>query len=102
MTDSFIIRVDTAAIFESLTGLEQIQLPFAMSLGLNRVANIGQKAERDRLTAVFKLRRAPWILQGVYISKADRAQQDPPIDIRADGGHRAKRNRNGHNGGYDR
>ena len=69
----FRVKVDTAQVIDRLTGFQQVQLPYAMSLGLNRLANAAQAAEREHLKARFKLRRAQWNLQGIYISKADRA-----------------------------
>jgi hypothetical protein len=69
----FLIKVDTAEVMDRLTGMEQVQLPFAMSLALNRIANAAQAAEQAHLKAKFKLRRPAWNLQGIYISKADRA-----------------------------
>lgn len=49
------------------------QLPFAISLGLNRLANAGQAAEQAQMRKGFKLRREQFVVRGVKIDKADRA-----------------------------
>lgn len=51
----------------------QDQLPFAISLGLNRLANAGQAAEQAHMRKAFKLRREQFVVRGVKINKADRA-----------------------------
>lgn len=51
------------------------QLPYAMSLALNRVAVDGQKAEQGRLKAAFHLRRETFVIRGIKIEKADRASK---------------------------
>lgn len=51
----------------------QEQLPYAMSLALNRVAVDGQKAEQERLKQVFNLRREKFVIQGIKIEKVDKA-----------------------------
>jgi hypothetical protein len=53
----------------------QDQLPYAMSLALNRVAIDGQKAEQDRLKKAFHLRREQFVIRGIKIEKADRASK---------------------------
>ena len=49
------------------------QLPHAMRLGLNRLANLGQKAEQAQMRKGFHLRREPFVIRGIKILKADRA-----------------------------
>ena len=66
------VRVDISAVKEALAGVEK-QIPFAVTLGLNRLANIGQKAEQDHMRQAFKLRRETFVVRGVKINKADRA-----------------------------
>jgi hypothetical protein len=55
-----------------LTDAQERQIPFAVSRALNLIANDAQKAEREHIQSNFHIRR-PWVLQGVYISKTDRA-----------------------------
>lgn len=49
------------------------QLDYAVSVGINRVANIGQTAEREHMRTAFRLRQGQFVLRGVKIDKADRA-----------------------------
>lgn len=51
----------------------QEQLPYAMSVALNRVAIDGQKAEQARLRQAFTLRREQFVIRGIKIEKLDRA-----------------------------
>ena len=67
------VKVDLSQTNDFFRHIEDRQVPFAMSLALNRVAVVGQQAEQDRLKSTFKLRRETWNLQGIYISKTDRA-----------------------------
>lgn len=53
----------------------QDQLPYAMSLALNRVAVDGQKAEQERLKRAFHLRRETFVIRGIKIEKTDRASK---------------------------
>ena len=69
----FRIVLDPMPLVDHLNFAQQRQLPFAVSLALNRVANLAQKAEQTRLQTAFHLRRESFNLQGIYISKADRA-----------------------------
>ena len=71
----FRIRLDPKVIEQQFADVKDRQIPYAVSLGLNRIANVGQKAEQNRLLGEFHLRREKFILQGVYISKADRASK---------------------------
>ena len=66
------IKVHTSGVLKMLAEAQD-QLPYAMSLALNRVAIDGQKAEQARLKAVFKLRRETFVIRGIKIEKADRA-----------------------------
>lgn len=68
------IHVNTSGVMVMLAHA-QGQLPYAISLGLNRLANIGQKAEQDQMKRSFKLRRETFVLRGVKINKADRASK---------------------------
>jgi hypothetical protein len=69
------VRVDPRAVLGWLSDAEQRQLPFAVSLALNRVANVAQQAEREQIKKVFKLRRESFVLRGVKIEKQDRASK---------------------------
>jgi hypothetical protein len=66
------IHVDTRGVTAMLTRAQD-QLPFAISLGLNRLANAGQAAEQAQMRHVFKLRREQFVVRGVKINKVDRA-----------------------------
>jgi hypothetical protein len=83
----FNIRVNTNSLSDGLSYLEKVQIPFAVSLGLNRVANDAQKAEREHITKSFHLRNKAFNLNGIYISKADRATKSSwrvVIQVQAD------------------
>ena len=67
------VHVDPRAVLGWLSDAQERQLPFAVSLALNRVANQAQVAERENLKRSFKLRRESFVLKGVKISKQDRA-----------------------------
>ena len=67
------VKVDPRAVLGFLTDAQERQLPFAVSLALNRVANQAQKAEQEHIKRSFKLRREAFVLSGVKISKQDRA-----------------------------
>lgn len=56
-----------------LTEMEAQQLPFAVSLGLNRLGLDVQAGIRDQIRRAFDLRRDSWNLQSVKIFKPDRA-----------------------------
>lgn len=80
------------------------QLPFAISLGLNRLANVGQAAEQARMRVAFHLRREQFVVRGVKINKVDRATKTswrvtislsypdgrPFMDQHEDGGERTR------------
>lgn len=81
------IRVDPSKALGNLTDAQERQLPFAVSMAINRTANDAQSAERYRVKASFKLRREAFNLRGVYISKQDRANKTTwraVIQIQAD------------------
>ena len=69
------VRVDTSDIRAYLSSIEKDnQAGFTISLALNRLANLAQKAERENdLAKNFKIRRKQFIMNKVYISKVDRA-----------------------------
>ena len=84
------ILVDPKSALRGLDAAGQRQVPYAVSLALNRVANDAQAAERQQIARAFKLRRDVFILQGIKISKQDRAnkstwrviiQVDPQRDL---------------------
>jgi hypothetical protein len=62
----FKVSVDPSSLLGSLSEMNQRHIPFIVSKALNAIANDAQKAEREHI-------QSPWVLQGVYISKADRA-----------------------------
>ena len=66
------LSVNTTGALAHLAELNG-QLPFAMSLGLNRLANVGQAAEQNQMRHAFKLRREQFVVRGVKIEKLDRA-----------------------------
>jgi hypothetical protein len=66
------MRVDSKGVFGFLDDVQQKQLPFAVSRGLNALARDGQEAERKRLGDSFHLRRKEWNLRQIYIAKEDR------------------------------
>ncbi len=67
------VKVDPRAVLGWLSDAQEKQLPFAVSLALNRVANQAQQAERESIKRSFKLRRESFVLKGVKILKQDRA-----------------------------
>lgn len=68
------VRIDPSAVLKQLEGFEN-QAGYAMSLALNRLANLAQEAQREHMKQAFKLRRETFVLRGVKISKADRASK---------------------------
>ena len=58
------IRVDTTKTVKALNAMSR-QLPIAVSLGLNRLANAGQKAQRDHPRQAFTLRKERFILDTI-------------------------------------
>jgi hypothetical protein len=73
----FQARVNPDSVLGLLSDVEKRQLPFAAAKALNRVANVGQQAEQNRVRQAFRLRRAPFVLQNVAkIYKVDRATKD--------------------------
>lgn len=84
------IRVDIAACVRGLDDVAYRQVPFATVLTLNRLANDGQEAERERIAKAFRLRKETWNLRGVYIANEDRATKAKPrvvIQIEAKRSH---------------
>lgn len=71
--------VDPTPVLEALGDLAEKQAPYAVSLALNRTANAAQKAEREHIRSVFRLRRESYVLKGIYISKADRATKSSRV-----------------------
>lgn len=72
-------------VLGDLTAAETKQLPYATSVALNRVGNMGQMAERTHIKGAFRLRREGFIMRGIKISKADRATKSTwRIVIRVD------------------
>jgi hypothetical protein len=69
----FQVKVDPQAALGWLSDLQQRQIPFAISLGLNWISTDAQTAERERLKRAFKLRREAFNLRGVKIARGDRA-----------------------------
>jgi len=69
---SLVISVNTEGVMVMLARAAE-QLPFAMQIGLNRLANAGQKAEQSQMKRGFKLRREQFVVRGVKINKVDRA-----------------------------
>lgn len=67
------IRVDPRAVLGALGDIHARQVPYAISLGLNRLAAMGQKAEQNHIKQSFRLRRESFVLRGVKINKLDRA-----------------------------
>lgn len=68
------VQIDPSEVLKRLDGFEK-QAGYAMSLALNRVANLAQEAQREQMKQAFKLRRETFVLRGVKISKADRASK---------------------------
>lgn len=75
MTDalSMKINLDTTPVLEAIGTKMESQIPFAVSLWINRLANAGQAAERQHMKQRFHLNREDFNLRAIYISKADRA-----------------------------
>ena len=74
------ITLDTKQWEQSLTALEQKQLPFARSLAINRLGQAFQKAERERLDSIFTLRRKDFIeKQGVKRVSRAATKADPTV-----------------------
>lgn len=69
----FKMRVDPKAVLGDLDTAQTKQLPYAVSLALNRVANLGQKAQQAKMAAALHLRRETWVFRSIKIMKADRA-----------------------------
>lgn len=68
-----IVNIDTKSVVDNLTALEQTQLPRVMRNTINKLANMSQEAERKGLIERLNLKRATWVLNGIYISKQGRA-----------------------------
>ena len=72
------VQVDTEDVRAYLKeiGAER-QQGFVISLALNRLANLAQKAERENdLAKNFKIRRKQFVMNKVYINKVDRANKN--------------------------
>ncbi len=65
--------IDARKILDEFVNAELRQVPFAMMLGLNRLANEAQASERKGMESRFTLRRVEWNLRGIKIEKANRA-----------------------------
>jgi len=98
------VRIDPRAVLGWLSDAQERQLPFAVSLALNRTANKAQAAEREHMKQAFKLRRESFVLRGVKIAKQDRASKSswrvviqlaypddrPFLDQHEEGGYRTR------------
>lgn len=73
MSDLVSIRLDTKPIEAALGTQMETQIPFAVSLWINRLANAAQAAVRTRMKGQFRLKREDFNLKAIYISKVDRA-----------------------------
>jgi hypothetical protein len=69
------VRVDVGAALAGLTEAELKHVPFAISRGLNRLANDAQADMQAGLKARFHLRREQWNLRGIKIAKEDRSNK---------------------------
>lgn len=69
----FQINVDARTVLANLSDVQENQLPFAVSLALNRVANDAQAAERQKIRGRFHLRHETFVLNTIKIAKTDRA-----------------------------
>jgi len=69
----FQINIDPRTVLTGLTDMQERQLPFAVSLALNRVANDAQDAERQKIKGRFHLRHESFVLNTIKIEKTDRA-----------------------------
>ena len=69
------VHVDAKAALGRLHAIAERQVPFAVSLALNRLANDVQAAEREGLRKHFHLRRTAFNLRGIKILKQDRANR---------------------------
>jgi len=61
--------VDSTALREQMTGLKSGRVQFAVSKALNNVGKQAQKSVRDEMKNSLNLRRAPWELRAIKISK---------------------------------
>lgn len=81
------IGVDVSGALSTIDVVKDKQVPFAVALALNWTGNDAQAAERYRLKENFILRRQAFNLQGIYISKQDRATKSSwrvVIQVQAD------------------
>lgn len=58
---SVTIRIDTSKVAQNLDALAAKQIPFALSLAINRLGEQGQQAERQRFAQVFTERRKDFL-----------------------------------------
>jgi hypothetical protein len=90
MADGLRLHVQASAVRALFRDVGERQMPYAMSLGLNRLANVAQEAVRvERLQGKFRLRQQAWNLRAIKIDKADRANKQAwrvvvQVDPRAD------------------
>lgn len=85
----FSIKVNPSSALGALNAFEQKQLPYAVSLALNRTANLAQQAERSLMRSVLRLRREEFNLRSIKIRREDRATKGSAtviigIDSKAD------------------
>lgn len=69
------IAIRTDAFSAALQDAQLRQYPFVISLGINRLGNLAQAAQRDGMREHLTLRRAAWNLNAIKISKTDRASK---------------------------
>lgn len=67
------VRVDPREVLGMLDAAVDKQLPFAVAKALNATANAAQASMREHIRGDFHLRREPWVLRQIYISKEGRA-----------------------------
>lgn len=89
------VQIDTTALAKNLTALEKTQMPYAIATAINLVATgktrglsmagSAQQAERDRLAAVFTLRRPDFVQkQGVKVIGGFATKASPSITLGVD------------------
>jgi len=77
---SITVRIDTKALTTGLTALDQKQIPFAVSLALNRVGTEFQKAERAHFATVFTERRKEFLdREGVKRLSPPASKRNPSV-----------------------
>jgi hypothetical protein len=68
------IQIDRQDLLRNLSEQEQTQLPFAMSLALNKTATLVQNTQRELMRKNFDV-KGTWFIYGVRITKEDRANR---------------------------